>query len=188
MNTPEFIPRNSPGGTNMAQKAVTPKNGQQQIVTNVPAINIIIDQDAATPSHSGQQHFCVETPAISLEDRMLLDALVSSNPLNSLTPSHDFSTGKGVKNMNNLQCIEQHQGKAVIAKVQNKNALMIKNLIQNLPNTVNLGKDIYEEGEEDEMLQQCLEEAAKRGDVSPVHSGKSKKSQTRKKSLGRQDK
>lgn len=73
-----------------------------------------------------------------------------------------------------MQAIEQHQGKV--------NALMTQDFVQDMPHPVNVGRDMYEEGEEDYMLQQCREEAAKKGDLSPMHSGKSKKSYTRKKS------
>lgn len=60
---------------------------------------------------------------------------------------------------------------------------MIKQgLDQSLPLPVNVGRDVYEDGEEDAILQQCHAEAAKKGDLSPMHSGQSKKTHTRKKS------
>lgn len=46
----------------------------------------------------------------------------------------------------------------------------------------NFGVDIYEEGEEEEVLAQCRAEAARGGDLSLMHNGKTKKSHTRKKS------
>ncbi|XP_070036407.1 uncharacterized protein [Nicotiana tomentosiformis] len=71
-----------------------------------------------------------------------------------------------------MQGIEQHQNTATLANTQDGNALMTLDLVQNIPHPVNVGKDLYEEGKEDEMLQQCRAEAAKRGDLSPMHSGK----------------
>lgn len=110
---------------------------------------------------------------------MLLDALVSSKPMNH---SQALSTGQGVKTRNNMQRMEKHQGKAVMAKVQEVNDLMTQDLVQNLSHLVQVGKDIYEEGDEDEIMQQCRAEAAQRGDLSPMYSGQSKKTHTRKKS------
>lgn len=45
----------------------------------------------------------------------------------------------------------------------------------------NFGVDIYEKGEEEEVLAQCRAEAARGRDLSPMHSGKTKKQHTRKK-------
>jgi len=105
---------------------------------------------------------------------LLLDALVNSTPFLLLSPSQTVITGQGFKNRKNMQTIEQHQGKA--------NALMTQDLVQDMPNPVNVGRYMYEEGDEDDMLQQCQAEATQKGDLSPMHSEKSKKSHTRKKS------
>ncbi|XP_070046835.1 uncharacterized protein [Nicotiana tomentosiformis] len=107
--------------------------------------------------------------------------MVSSKSINSLNPT-DFSTRRVGKRRNKMQGIEQQQNKATLANTHHANALMTQDLVQHMPNPVNVGRDIYEEGEKDDMLQQCQEEAAKKGDLSHMHSGKGKKSHTRKKS------
>ncbi|XP_009786833.2 putative WEB family protein At1g65010, chloroplastic [Nicotiana sylvestris] len=57
-----------------------------------------------------------------------------------------------------------------MTKSQDANVLMAQDTIQNFPNPMNVGRDMYEDGEEDEMLQKCRQEVAKKGDLSPMHS------------------
>lgn len=58
---------------------------------------------------------------------------------------------------------------------------MTQDIAQNSSDAVNVERDMYEEREEEEMLQECRAEAAKRGDLSLMHSEKIKKSHIRKK-------
>lgn len=46
-------------------------------------------------------------------------------------------------------------------KAPDTNVLMAQITAQNYPNPVNMGRDLYEEGEEDELMQQCRVEATK---------------------------
>nr|XP_009762693.1 PREDICTED: uncharacterized protein LOC104214687 [Nicotiana sylvestris] len=62
------------------------------------------------------------------------------------------------------------------------NSVVIQEHVQDLQNQVLVGRDTYEEGEEDDILNQCRAEAARKGDLSPMHSGKNRKSHTRKNS------
>lgn len=102
--------------------------------------------------------------------------MVSSIPVNPITSS----TGPVGRNNNKLQHIGQQQSKAMVAT--GESALVSLDMIQNEPQPVNLGREFFEQGEEDAMLQQCREEAARKGDLSPMHSGKICKSHTRKNS------
>lgn len=59
---------------------------------------------------------------------------------------------------------------------------MTQDLPQTFPMHVNVGRDIYEDEEEDATLQECRAHAAKQVDLSPMHSRQSKTNYTRKKS------
>lgn len=55
-----------------------------------------------------------------------------------------------------MQGIEKHQNTAALANTQDENALMTLDRVQNFPHPVNMGKDLYEEGEEDEIYRLCI--------------------------------
>ena len=92
------------------------------------------------------------------------------------------STGNVTKYRNNMQAIQQLQNTTALANTQEGNELITLDLHDNRPHPVNVGIDMYEEGEEDAILQQCRAEASRKGDLSPMHSGKIKKAHTRKNS------
>lgn len=137
------------------------------VVAFTPGGNTILgDQKAIHPAQerlTGKQKIGYRTLAILAEDRRLLDALVSTK--HSFNSTQSFSTGHTAKNRNNIQNFEQHQGKEIMAKTHNLNALMTQDIAQNSSDAVNMGRDMYEEEEEEEMLQECRAEAAKRGDL-----------------------
>lgn len=107
------------------ENAVAKTTGQQQITASTPAAICVDDQYTATTSsleqqqqiastpdavmsapNAGQQQQNLKVPVISLEDRKLLDAKVSSKPVNSLNPT-GFSTGRVSKSRNKMQGIQQ---------------------------------------------------------------------------------
>lgn len=69
-----------------------------------------------------------------------------------------------------------------MVNIQDGDALIAQGIEQDMPNPVKLGRDIFEEGEEDELLNKCRAETARKGDLSPMYSGKRKKTHTREKS------
>lgn len=72
--------------------------------------------------------------------------------------------------------------KKILTKSQDANTVMAQGTIQILSNQVNVGRDTYEEREEDTILQEFRANAAKQGDLSPMHNGCNKKHHTRKSS------
>lgn len=154
--SPTFVPTNSTGGITIVQNAVTPtKVGQQQVDTS---------------NH-----------AISLEDKILLDTLVSSKPLNSLIPCHAFSTGQKIRGKNKNAHFKASTIKPNAMVVKRHEPLgMVAQRLANQQLEANLRVDIYEEGEEEELFNYSRADEARSGDLSPTHSRKNNKTHTRK--------
>ncbi|XP_070030576.1 uncharacterized protein [Nicotiana sylvestris] len=210
INAPIFLPRNSPNGSlkrtatthtkqlvlaETDQTAATIKSGQQHIVTdnpifdameqqlnqNDPVIKPTADRTSTVTTISGQQQIVTTTPTITPAERKLLDAMVSSKPASSLNLTA-LSTGRVNYSRNKMQSILQHKNKAALVNKQDGNSVVIQEHVQDLQNQVFVGRDTYEEGEEDDILNQCRAEATRKGDLSPMHNGKNRKSHTRKNS------
>lgn len=145
------------------------------------------DVKHATPVQAKRQQQLVTTiPLISVEERKSLDAMVSSNPV--IPTNHTVgSTGHMSRNRNKMQLTKQKQTDAMVYKSQEGNALVLQQFPQEIPNSINLGRDAYEEDDENITLNQLRAAAARKGDLSPFHSGKNRKSRTRDRSWdGRQ--
>nr|XP_009775038.1 PREDICTED: uncharacterized protein LOC104224991 [Nicotiana sylvestris] len=98
------------------------------------------DRTTATKPNSGQQQLTTTTPIISVEERQLLDAIVSTAPLRSL--SHIVSrTGRGNVSRNKSQ--KQQQSTANMVPAQAGNTLMTQGVSQHMPNPILVGRDIY---------------------------------------------
>lgn len=81
-----------------------------------------------------------------------------------------------------MQNIGQQQSKTIVTTTQGGDALVTLDIVQSSPQLVNLGSEFFEQGEEEAMLQECRAQASRKGDLSPRHSGKGKKTHTRKNS------
>nr|XP_009801946.1 PREDICTED: uncharacterized protein LOC104247588 [Nicotiana sylvestris] len=167
------------GSQSVPTKEVTLTPMQQQHMPNDLTVGPTADR-TATPANSGQQQVMTTTPNISVEDRKLLDAMVSSKPVSSLNLT-EFSTGRVNKSGNKMQSISQHQNKAALINKQDGNSVVIQEMVQDMPNPVIVGRDTYEEGEEEDILNQYRAEAVRKGDLSPMHRGKRKKTHKREK-------
>jgi len=154
----------------------SPIEQQQQNDPNATARTPTGDCKTVTISQVGQQQLVTTAPVILLDERQLLDAMVSSDPKKAL--NHAISS-TGDENMSRNK---SQQSKASLVTAQAGNTLMTQGVSQDMPNPLLVGRDIYEEGEEDDILNQCRAEASRKGDLSPMHSGKIKKAHTRKNS------
>lgn len=153
--------------------------GKHHILTTT---SIAIGGAESTPKlEPGQQQLVTNTTVFSAEERRLLDAMVSLNPVNSIY-FNAGSTGRASTSRNKLQTVEQPRHKATLVNPQEGNTMVPQGFDQDIPIPVIVGRDTFEEGEEDDIINQCRAEAARKGDLSPMHSGKSKKSRTRDKS------
>ncbi|OIT34925.1 hypothetical protein A4A49_61112, partial [Nicotiana attenuata] len=127
---------------------------QQQIVAALEGVSLTI-QDNKEVAKPGQQRALSAAGSSSMHN---FDATESSSAMDAkhnLTPTnilYALVSGK--------QQIQPTQ-----ETTHDLNALMTQEFAYNSTHAVNVGKDIYEKGEEDEMLQQCRAEAAKRGDL-----------------------
>ena len=178
INAPIFLPRNSPNGSlkrtatthtkqlvlaETDQTAATIKSGQQHIVTdnpifdameqqlnqNDPVIKPTVDRPSIVTIISGQQQIVTTTPTITPAERKLLDAMVSSKPASSLNLTA-LSTGRVNYSRNKMQSILQHKNKAALVNKQDGNSVVIQEHVQDLQNQVFVGRDTYEEGEEED--------------------------------------
>nr|XP_009780388.1 PREDICTED: enolase-phosphatase E1-like [Nicotiana sylvestris] len=114
---------------------VQPKSGHLQ--------GVITSTYTTPPTTKNQTVTTV--PVISEEERKLLDEIVSSTSLNPVN-LNAYSTGPVTKSRNKMQKTDQHQSKAMVTNTKGQSALVTLDIVQNAPQSVNVGREIFEEG------------------------------------------
>ncbi|XP_019236474.1 PREDICTED: uncharacterized protein LOC109216748 [Nicotiana attenuata] len=61
-----------------------------------------------------------------------------------------------------MQITEKQHSRAIVVKSQEENTLVTQSFVQDVPNLVISGRDTYVEGEEDDILNKCMAEAARK--------------------------
>ncbi|OIS95841.1 hypothetical protein A4A49_58598, partial [Nicotiana attenuata] len=124
---------------------------QQKVIAALKGVSLTIQVDKEV-AKSGQQRVL---SAARLSSTCNVDASGSSSEMDAkynLTPTNIlYDVVSGQQQIQLVQDTMTGQQQLEFA--------------YNSTHAVNVGRDIYEEGEEDEMLQQCRAEAAKRGDL-----------------------